>query len=200
MVRLPRPEMTRMSVIPAPTASSTTYWMAGLSTTGSISFGWDFVAGRNRVPRPAAGITAFLTFMGLLGGEEPEVYRSGPRPTLRGRRGSLASAPYNRCHAYVRVRLPVVWDARGGLSEVQRRTSHGMRSVRGAAPEGVPPGRHPVQGIRLLRHGLAGLTGQGRRGRRRPEGRGWIKGELEGGELTRLRQLRDERARLEDVI
>ena len=44
----------------AATASSTTYWIAGLSTTGSISFGIAFVAGRNRVPRPAAGITALV--------------------------------------------------------------------------------------------------------------------------------------------
>ena len=44
--------------MPARTASSTTYWMAGLSTTGSISLGCALVAGRNRVPRPAAGITA----------------------------------------------------------------------------------------------------------------------------------------------
>jgi hypothetical protein len=28
---------------------------------GSISFGIDLVAGRNLVPRPAAGISAFLT-------------------------------------------------------------------------------------------------------------------------------------------
>src|SRR5215467_8071638 len=50
---------------PAPdaTASSTTYWMVGLSTSGSISFGCALVAGRNRVPRPAAGNTAFLTVM-----------------------------------------------------------------------------------------------------------------------------------------
>ncbi len=46
-------------VSPARTASSTTYWIAGLSTTGSISLGVALVAGRNRVPRPAAGITAF---------------------------------------------------------------------------------------------------------------------------------------------
>src|SRR5205814_647696 len=60
MARLPRPVITRMSVSPAATASSTTYWIEGLSTTGSISFGWLFVAGRNRVPSPAAGMTAFL--------------------------------------------------------------------------------------------------------------------------------------------
>jgi hypothetical protein len=49
-----------MSVMPDATASSTTYWIAGLSTTGSISFGWAFVAGRNLIPRPAAGITTFI--------------------------------------------------------------------------------------------------------------------------------------------
>src|SRR2546423_218238 len=63
MARLPRPVMTRMSVMPAPTASSTTYWMVGLSMTGTISFGWLLVAGRNLVPSPAAGITALRTFV-----------------------------------------------------------------------------------------------------------------------------------------
>src|SRR5436190_11277068 len=78
MVRLPRPEMTRMSVMPARTASSTTYWMAGLSTTGSISFGDAFVAGRNLVPSPAAGITAFLTLATRL---LPQTRRQFPRAT-----------------------------------------------------------------------------------------------------------------------
>ena len=55
------PVMMRMSSMPERTASSTTYWMAGLSTTGSISFGCALVAGRNRVPSPAAGITALRT-------------------------------------------------------------------------------------------------------------------------------------------
>src|SRR3954452_17588349 len=50
--------MMRMSSMPARAASSTTYWIAGLSTTGSISLGCAFVTGRNRVPSPAAGITA----------------------------------------------------------------------------------------------------------------------------------------------
>src|SRR5262245_38885371 len=53
-----------MSSRPARAASSTTYWIAGVSTTGSISFGCAFVAGRHRVPTPAAGITAFVTFKG----------------------------------------------------------------------------------------------------------------------------------------
>src|SRR5262249_30734054 len=49
------------SASPDATASSTAYWIVGLSTRGSISLGWAFVAGRKRVPRPAAGNTAFLT-------------------------------------------------------------------------------------------------------------------------------------------
>src|SRR5438128_3622134 len=43
-------------------ASSTPYWISGLSTRGSISLGMALVAGRKRVPKPAAGKTAFLTF------------------------------------------------------------------------------------------------------------------------------------------
>src|SRR5512144_2306868 len=50
-----------ISSSPEATASSTTYWMVGLSTRGSISLGWALVARRTRVPRPAAGNTAFCT-------------------------------------------------------------------------------------------------------------------------------------------
>ena len=54
-------------------ASSTPYWMIGLSTSGSISFGCALVAGRNRVPRPAAGKTTLrtddFTRVILLGGQ-----------------------------------------------------------------------------------------------------------------------------------
>src|SRR5450631_1488542 len=50
---------------PADNASSTAYWMSGLSTIGSISFGLALVMGKNLVPRPATGNTAVL--MGLLG-------------------------------------------------------------------------------------------------------------------------------------
>ena len=63
MARLPRPITMRMSVMPEATASSTTYWMTGVSTIGSISLGCDFVAGRKRVPKPAAGMTALVIFM-----------------------------------------------------------------------------------------------------------------------------------------
>ncbi len=43
---------------PESAASPATNSMPGVSTTGSNSFGTVFVAGRNRVPIPAAGTTA----------------------------------------------------------------------------------------------------------------------------------------------
>jgi hypothetical protein len=60
MELLPRLVTSSTSVMPAAAASSTMYCRAGLSTTGSSSFGTALVAGRNRVPRPAAGMTAFV--------------------------------------------------------------------------------------------------------------------------------------------
>src|SRR6476661_6300630 len=69
MARLLRPVMKIISVTPAATASSTAYWISGLSTMGSISLGWALVAGRKRLPRPATGKTAFLTF--CIGGALP---------------------------------------------------------------------------------------------------------------------------------
>src|SRR6201985_2290438 len=48
--------------MPAAIASSTAYWISGLSTTGNISFGLALVAGKKRVPRPATGNTALVTF------------------------------------------------------------------------------------------------------------------------------------------
>src|ERR1035437_8803660 len=52
--------------------------MMGLSTSGSISLGWALVAGRNRVPSPAAGNTALRTcfFMGPLGWNEKLTYHA----------------------------------------------------------------------------------------------------------------------------
>src|SRR5947208_15509513 len=47
--------------MPAAVASSNAYWISGLSTTGSISFGMAFVTGRKRVPSPATGNTALRT-------------------------------------------------------------------------------------------------------------------------------------------
>src|SRR2546429_7103369 len=50
--------------IPLAIASSTPYWIVGLSTRGSISLGCALVTGRKRVPRPAAGNIALLTARG----------------------------------------------------------------------------------------------------------------------------------------
>src|SRR5258706_5605162 len=48
--------------MPAAAASSTAYWISGLSTIGSISFGLALVTGRKRLPSPATGNTAFRSF------------------------------------------------------------------------------------------------------------------------------------------
>src|SRR5712692_2873108 len=61
MARLLRPVTNTISVMPAAAASSTAYWISGLSTIGSISFGLALVTGRNRLPKPATGNTAFLS-------------------------------------------------------------------------------------------------------------------------------------------
>src|SRR5271157_3369042 len=58
---LPLPVTMMMCSMPEATHSSATYWICGLSTTVSISLGWALVAGRKRVPRPAAGRTALRT-------------------------------------------------------------------------------------------------------------------------------------------
>src|SRR5215471_17910902 len=63
MAVLPRPVMMMIWSQPAASASSTPYWMIGLSTRGSISLGCALVAGRKRVPNPAAGNTALQTFI-----------------------------------------------------------------------------------------------------------------------------------------
>ena len=52
---LPRPVTNTTRSMPASASSSTTCCTTGLPPTGSISLGWDFVAGSSRVPRPATG-------------------------------------------------------------------------------------------------------------------------------------------------
>jgi hypothetical protein len=42
--------------------------MAGLSTTSNISFGMALVAGKKRVPKPAAGIKAFISWTAFVKG------------------------------------------------------------------------------------------------------------------------------------
>src|SRR5215472_10953722 len=58
---LPLPVTMMMCSMPEATHSSTTYWICGLSTTVNISLGCALVAGRKRVPSPAAGRTALRT-------------------------------------------------------------------------------------------------------------------------------------------
>src|SRR5437899_6805014 len=65
-----RPVTNTKCSMPASLASSTTYWMSGLSTMVSISFGIALVAGRTRVPRPATGKTALRIFMAIWEGLE----------------------------------------------------------------------------------------------------------------------------------
>src|SRR2546421_3982414 len=65
MARLPPPMTMITSSMPDSIASSTPYWMVGLSTRGSISLGCALVAGRKRVPSPAAGNTALRTFASI---------------------------------------------------------------------------------------------------------------------------------------
>src|SRR5437667_7773690 len=83
-----------MSVTPDATASSTTQWIAGRSTTGSISLGCSFVSGRKREPRPAAGITAFIA-AGKRRAYDKPIFNEGPPPPGSGGkafRGRVASA------------------------------------------------------------------------------------------------------------
>src|SRR3984885_9674331 len=76
MARFDAPVMNTSLRAPASSASSTAYWMRGLSTTGSISLGMALVAGRNRVPRPATGNTALR--IGFI-----RCRQNGRRPTGR---------------------------------------------------------------------------------------------------------------------
>src|SRR5580692_9944847 len=63
MARFELPVMNTSVSAPAESASSTAYWINGLSTMGSISFGLALVAGRNLVPRPATGNTTVFTIV-----------------------------------------------------------------------------------------------------------------------------------------
>src|SRR5690349_6216276 len=100
--------------MPLAIASSTPYWMVGLSTSGSISLGCALVTGRNRVPRPAAGKMAFLTADrvindNLYGGHsrgDPARYRGSHGACRRGQssdpprgwQGHLRDAGHDRSH------------------------------------------------------------------------------------------------------
>src|SRR6187402_3155334 len=86
MARFDEPVMNTRRRAPADNASSTAYWMSGLSTMGSISLGLALVAGRKRVPRPATGNTAtstrlfFMAAPALFGGQN---HTTPPFPALQ---------------------------------------------------------------------------------------------------------------------
>src|SRR5262249_31967572 len=87
------------SSMPAALASSTAYWIKGLSTTGSISLGMALVAGKNRTPRPPTGKIALrtvLTIMSCLGvARERRCIATVASPLQRGAaRGALARLPH----------------------------------------------------------------------------------------------------------
>src|SRR5262249_51410611 len=67
--------------IPAACASSTAYWISGLSTTGSISLGIALVAGRKRTPSPPTGNMALRTARTIVA--PPFFERAVPAPSGR---------------------------------------------------------------------------------------------------------------------
>src|SRR4051795_10054401 len=135
--------MMRMSSMPARTASSTTYWIAGLSTTGSISLGCALVAGRKRVPSPAAGMTALRTLMRLT------VRIAGPAAILWHSHHSSANA-WELLDAHVRVPLQGVWRRPRGRAGVHRRRVDRVPQLRWPAAQGLREHRDHVQGLGLL--------------------------------------------------
>src|SRR6266849_1597322 len=92
MARFAEAVISTTSSIPEATAPSMMYWSTGLSTMGSISFGTAFDAGRKRVPRPAAGITALRTRVT----DEQLLFRSISAPRQQARAGSRPRTPARR--------------------------------------------------------------------------------------------------------
>src|SRR3989441_4581320 len=86
--------------MPALTASSTAYWIKGLAPNGSISLGEAFVAGRKRVPRPAAGMMALETFRE---GISSEFYGPVPAKVKRTRESSNRLFPFTSRGAICRI-------------------------------------------------------------------------------------------------
>src|SRR5438876_1930504 len=150
MARLFRPVTRMISSSPEATASSITYWMVGLSTSGSISFGCALVAGRKRVPSPAAGKTPLRTRGKVTSGRRIGRTMSSARGPARGGARTLAAAPRQRAvrHA-VRHDGSASTDDRRADDQHQPEAAHpGLIGKDGTAElEGarVDEGRHPRQ-------------------------------------------------------
>ena len=135
----PGPSTTTTSSRPLARASSTTSWIAGTSTTGSRPLGCAFVAGRNRVPSPAAGITPVRTVMRA---------ESSRRPPVHLPRHANLRVPLSRLRPFLRHR-----------AEDERRPLDALPRMRRPAPEGLHGSGHLVQGLGVLRDGSR-LEGQ----------------------------------------
>src|SRR5215475_4762914 len=94
-------------LIPALTASSMTYWIRGLSTSGSISLGCAFVAGRNRVPSPAAGKTAFDMRIFYLFNHCADAEPARPIEEMKGD-GRVPVEPFTKCSFSRHIRVAFV--------------------------------------------------------------------------------------------
>ena len=149
--RLPRPVMMRMSSIPARTASSTTYWMAGLSTTGSISFGCAFVDRKEPRAEPGSRDHRLANFHRSSPCHDlpRSLYESGGARYPWHSTVASASRP-GVADAHVRISLQGLWRAPRGRAVLHRRRAHRVPRVRRQPAQGVRQHRHHVQGLRLL--------------------------------------------------
>src|SRR5882672_273105 len=144
MARFELPVMKTRMRAPATSASSTAYWMSGLSTTGSISLGLALVAGRKRVPRPATGKTAALMRFVSATGQTPAAMpvtailhegaarQAGRAAALtgvkKGKKRSSASAGAARTRSKIPT-LGMAGSVRGGLRFGARR-ARALRALR----------------------------------------------------------------------
>src|SRR5438132_14075385 len=112
MAPFPRPFTSTTSSAPARSASSTTIWIAGTSTMGSISLGIAFVAGKNRVPSPAAGMTTFRNGRSI--------------DTSTGRRNLAPTAPVRTVRAQPKYSFPQDAGYRAGPTQPLWRPRRGQ--------------------------------------------------------------------------
>ena len=193
--------------MPAATASSTAYWMIGLSTSGSISLGCALVAGRNRVPQPAAGKTALRTRIEprtCEGGDARSIPRgSGPTVRTRVAGGARRSVAVEAVLDGVQRGLGPAGQAELGedVGDVRPRRPLGDAEASRDGPVGEPVGRpargpraraasacRVVRGRRAARPGRAQPTGDDRGDRRVEVDLAVVRGADRGGDVVRARR------------